>query len=197
MDNFVDGVAFMTRAASFGLCQGVRMNDSCSGISCFSQHFKRKIRIKLVFDALRGRVVTSADLSASLLGDLMAKMCHLGYFFVAFLKFPPIVQSGSILFRKLDQKWAGRGAGLVPHWLRCSCVANDIIILQSDRKSCNFLMRKKLLNESGLNRLRLDVYAFSEEKKSAAVMDHVYIVSPVVNFQYACVAFYWECNMHI
>lgn len=49
-------------------------------------------------------------LCAALLDISNSETHHFGCFFVAFLKFPPIVQSGSILFRKLDQEGAEQSA---------------------------------------------------------------------------------------
>lgn len=63
---------------------------------------------------MANRVVTCSDVRASLSDILDSKPHHLGCFFVAFLKFPPIVQSGSILFRKLDREEAGLGGGSAP-----------------------------------------------------------------------------------
>lgn len=52
-------------------------------------------------------LITRSDISRSLSELFGAGMRHLVRFFVAFLKFLAIVQSGSILFRKLDPGEAG------------------------------------------------------------------------------------------
>lgn len=123
------------------------------------------MRIKFNFETRGDRAVTCRDVCAGLLRDFSAEPHHIGCFFVAFLKFPPIVQSGSILFRKLDRQWAALSAEPPPSaacdWLRCSCVANDIIILQSDRKFCNFLIKEEkntCKNTSRIEYLQLPFY---------------------------------------
>lgn len=92
------------------LCQGVRMNDSSPGNCVFHSILSAKREINPIFETRGGGATTCGGVSVSLLQNFSAETLHIGCFFVAFLKFPPIVQSGSILFRKLDLGRAGRRA---------------------------------------------------------------------------------------
>lgn len=89
------------------LCQGVRMNDSSSSIRVFLSISSVKSTITLIFDTLGDRVTTCSEVSEVLSHILGPESHYIERFFVALLKFPPIVQSGSILFRKLDRERAG------------------------------------------------------------------------------------------
>lgn len=120
------------------LCQGVRMNDSSSGNSVFHSISSVKPELNSILETRGDRVTTYSDVCVALFAIFVAETHHTGCFFVAFLKFPPIVQSGSILFRKLDPGRAEQRACPARHWLRCSCVVDDITLLQ--RKFCNFLI---------------------------------------------------------
>lgn len=106
------------------------MNDSSLGHLFFSI-IKREFG---VFETQDDRYIYCSDVCAALLSVFSAETHHIWCFFVAFLKFPPIVQSGSILFRKLDREGAELRRKPPPSpvcdWLRCSCVANDITFLQ-------------------------------------------------------------------
>lgn len=66
----------------------------------FFQRISGGKRSTNVSEARRG---ASSDGYVALLRILIVLWDDIGCFFVALLKFPPIVQSGSILFRKLDR----------------------------------------------------------------------------------------------
>lgn len=120
------------------LCQGVRMNDSSSGNCVFHRISRAKPELKSALQTRADRGRTRGDVRAALFAIFVAETHHSARFFVAFLKFPPIVQSGSILFRKLDPGRAEPRAWPAPHWLRCSCGGGDVTLLQ--RKFCNFFI---------------------------------------------------------
>lgn len=63
-------------------------------------------------------------------------------FFVAFLKFPPIVQSGSILFRKLDRERRGKDAS---PYLRLPAIGCDVHLWLMTSLPC----RQKILQLFG------------------------------------------------
>lgn len=117
------------------LCQGVRMNDSSSGNCVFHSVSSAKRGFFPFLETRGGGARTCRGVPAALRGIFSAETHHIGCFFVAFLKFPPIVQSGSILFREPDL--GGRGTARAPppaasHWPRCSCAANDIILFRRE-----------------------------------------------------------------
>lgn len=89
------------------LCQGVRMNDSSSSIRVFLSISSVKSTISVIFDTLDDRVTICGEVRVALSYIFGPEPHLIERFFVAFLKFPPIVQSGSILFRKLDRERAG------------------------------------------------------------------------------------------
>lgn len=60
-----------------------------------------------------------------------------------------LLLSFHLLFKAVQscsENWTGKGRSRAPRalcdWLRCSCVANDIIILQTVRTFCNFFITK-------------------------------------------------------
>lgn len=83
------------------------MNDSSSGNCVFQSNLSAKRGFFSIFGTQGDRDTSCDDVSAALWRIFGAETHHICSFFVAFLKFPPIVQSGSILFRKLELEGAG------------------------------------------------------------------------------------------
>lgn len=86
------------------------MNDRSSGDCVFRSISSIKRELFSISETRGDRVISWNDVSAALLENLNVETHRIWYFFVAFLKFPPIVQSGSILFRKLDLERAEQRA---------------------------------------------------------------------------------------